>query len=75
MSVAQPDDQRAQTPTMREIDLSAIRERVVANGGKTWWRGLDELADTPEFREMLDREFLGRRRNSTIPSRGGRSSS
>jgi len=42
---------------MREIDLSAIQDRMAANGGKTWWRGLDELADTPEFREMLHREF------------------
>ncbi|MHC4219538.1 MAG: TAT-variant-translocated molybdopterin oxidoreductase [Planctomycetota bacterium] len=25
--------------------------------GKTWWRSLDDLADTPEFREKLFREF------------------
>ncbi|TVQ30662.1 MAG: 4Fe-4S dicluster domain-containing protein [Phycisphaeraceae bacterium] len=25
--------------------------------GKEFWRGLDELAETPEFREMLHREF------------------
>src|SRR5581483_3669914 len=25
--------------------------------GKTYWRSLDELADTPEFREFLHREF------------------
>ena len=43
---------------MREMDLSAIQARMAAHGGgKTWWRGLDELADTPEFREMLHREF------------------
>jgi molybdopterin-containing oxidoreductase family iron-sulfur binding subunit len=39
------------------MDLSAIRDRMSALGGRTWWRGLDELADTPEFREMLHREF------------------
>jgi MoCo/4Fe-4S cofactor protein with predicted Tat translocation signal len=42
---------------MREIDLAAIRARLASANGKTWWRGLDELADTPEFREMLHREF------------------
>jgi MoCo/4Fe-4S cofactor protein with predicted Tat translocation signal len=42
---------------MREIDLAAIRARLATANGKTWWRGLDELADTPEFREMLHREF------------------
>jgi molybdopterin-containing oxidoreductase family iron-sulfur binding subunit len=42
---------------MRQIDLSAIQARMATHGGKTWWRGLDELADTPEFREMLHREF------------------
>ncbi|EQD27807.1 molybdopterin oxidoreductase, iron-sulfur binding subunit, partial [mine drainage metagenome] len=25
--------------------------------GKEYWRSLDELADTPEFREFVDREF------------------
>jgi MoCo/4Fe-4S cofactor protein with predicted Tat translocation signal len=42
---------------MREIDLAAIRARLANANGKTWWRGLDELADTDEFREMLHREF------------------
>jgi molybdopterin-containing oxidoreductase family iron-sulfur binding subunit len=41
---------------MRDIDLSGIRARLEASG-QTWWRGLDELADTPEFRELLHREF------------------
>ena len=42
---------------MREMDLSALQARMAETSGKTWWRGLDELADTPEFREMLHREF------------------
>src|SRR5215472_13912812 len=25
--------------------------------GRTYWRSLDELADTPEFREWVEREF------------------
>jgi molybdopterin-containing oxidoreductase family iron-sulfur binding subunit len=39
------------------MDLSALQARMAGQSGKTWWRGLDELADTPEFREMLHREF------------------
>jgi molybdopterin-containing oxidoreductase family iron-sulfur binding subunit len=30
------------------------------HGGKTYWRSLDELAQTPEFREYLEREFPDR---------------
>jgi molybdopterin-containing oxidoreductase family iron-sulfur binding subunit len=28
-----------------------------AGSGRAYWRGLDDLADTPEFREHLEREF------------------
>ncbi len=28
-----------------------------ATNGKTYWRSLNELQDTPEFRQMLEREF------------------
>jgi MoCo/4Fe-4S cofactor protein with predicted Tat translocation signal len=38
-------------------DLSAIRERVRGVGGKTYWRSLEAVADTPEFQEYLHREF------------------
>ncbi|NBB83399.1 MAG: TAT-variant-translocated molybdopterin oxidoreductase, partial [Alphaproteobacteria bacterium] len=30
-----------------------------ASTGPTYWRSLDELADTPEFRRYLDSEFPG----------------
>jgi MoCo/4Fe-4S cofactor protein with predicted Tat translocation signal len=30
------------------------------NTGRTYWRSLDELADTPEFRAMVEREFPAR---------------
>jgi molybdopterin-containing oxidoreductase family iron-sulfur binding subunit len=36
-----------------------MRDRVLANqnGGKQYWRSLEELADTPEFREFVEREY------------------
>ena len=54
------------------FDLAALRARLAATPGRDPWRSLDELADTPEFRDYLEREFppeasewndpLGRRR-------------
>ena len=42
---------------MRELDLAAIRARLKTEGGRTYWRSLDELAARPSSREMLHREF------------------
>src|SRR5215210_3826605 len=39
------------------MDSSAIRSRVAGSHGRVYWRSLGELADTPEFREYLHREF------------------
>ncbi|HEX7021560.1 MAG TPA: TAT-variant-translocated molybdopterin oxidoreductase, partial [Trueperaceae bacterium] len=39
------------------LDLSAIRERLAGTSGKTYWRSLDELADSPEFQDYLLKEF------------------
>jgi molybdopterin-containing oxidoreductase family iron-sulfur binding subunit len=44
--------QKAGTP-----DLAGIRERVRGTGGKTYWRSLEAVADTPEFQNYLHREF------------------
>ncbi|HWQ93811.1 MAG TPA: TAT-variant-translocated molybdopterin oxidoreductase, partial [Clostridia bacterium] len=39
------------------VDLNAIRLKLAGAGGQLYWRGLEELAETPEFRAMLEREF------------------
>jgi molybdopterin-containing oxidoreductase family iron-sulfur binding subunit len=39
------------------MDFSAIRSRLAGAEGRLYWRSLGELADTPEFREYLHREF------------------
>jgi molybdopterin-containing oxidoreductase family iron-sulfur binding subunit len=41
----------------QQLDLDAIRERLRASGGQEYWRSLEELAETPEFRDFLEREF------------------
>jgi MoCo/4Fe-4S cofactor protein with predicted Tat translocation signal len=39
------------------MDFAAIRSRLAATDGRLYWRSLGELADTPQFREYLHREF------------------
>ncbi len=39
------------------LDLAAVRERLAGTRGRQYWRSLDELAETPEFRAMVQREF------------------
>src|SRR5688572_10804050 len=38
-------------------DLSELRKKLADKQGPHYWRSLEELADTQEFREFLDREF------------------
>ena len=48
-------------PSMSEehnqLDLAAVRARLDGARGRDYWRSLDELAATPEFRDLLEREF------------------
>jgi MoCo/4Fe-4S cofactor protein with predicted Tat translocation signal len=53
---------------MSELDLSAIRARLAAKQGPTYWRSLEELAETPEFTEFLHREFPAHASEWTDPS-------
>lgn len=39
------------------VNISEIRERLKGQKGKAYWRSLDELADTPEFQDFLEKEF------------------
>ncbi|HXG33597.1 MAG TPA: TAT-variant-translocated molybdopterin oxidoreductase [Bryobacteraceae bacterium] len=39
------------------MDLAAIRERLGQSQGRRYWRGLEELAETREFRALLENEF------------------
>ncbi|MEO6391231.1 MAG: TAT-variant-translocated molybdopterin oxidoreductase, partial [Pyrinomonadaceae bacterium] len=44
----------------RHINFKLMRDRVLAGqdrSGKNFWRSLDELADSPEFNELVQREF------------------
>ncbi|NKB67832.1 MAG: 4Fe-4S dicluster domain-containing protein [Candidatus Latescibacteria bacterium] len=43
--------------TRKHLDEAAIKEHLAGKSGPEYWRSLDELAQTPEFEEMLHREF------------------
>lgn len=38
-------------------DLGTLREQLQSKHGKSYWRSLEELADTPAFRDFVEREF------------------
>ena len=38
-------------------DLASVRTTLASGGGKQYWRSLEELADSPAFRELVQREF------------------
>ncbi|HKB40285.1 MAG TPA: TAT-variant-translocated molybdopterin oxidoreductase, partial [Gemmataceae bacterium] len=44
-------------PTNAPLDLEAVRQKLASSHGRTFWRGLEELAGTEAFREMVQREF------------------
>src|SRR5215470_17747381 len=45
------------TAAERTLDLAAVRAKLQAKSGKQYWRTLEELADDPQFDELLHREF------------------
>jgi molybdopterin-containing oxidoreductase family iron-sulfur binding subunit len=50
------------------MNLSDIRTRLAGLGGRTYWRSLEELADTAEFREYVHREFPAQASEFTDPA-------
>jgi molybdopterin-containing oxidoreductase family iron-sulfur binding subunit len=43
--------------TSTPLDLATVRQRLAESHGRRYWRSLEELADTEEFQELLQREF------------------
>lgn len=37
--------------------FAALREQILSQNGKEYWRSLEEYADTPEFREFIAEEY------------------
>src|ERR1035437_1156560 len=44
-------------PAKPRMTLAEVRAKLEGQTGKRFWKNLDELAETPGFREMLEQEF------------------
>jgi MoCo/4Fe-4S cofactor protein with predicted Tat translocation signal len=53
--MTQPNDQ--EVGARRSGDIEALRTRLEGTRGREYWRSLDAVAETPEFKEYLHREF------------------
>src|SRR6266576_2172262 len=41
----------------KQLDLQTVKEQIEETSGPEYWRSLEELAGSEEFREMMHREF------------------
>jgi len=58
MDIRSPTEQNLDTDdSSYRLDLAQIRERLSQARGAEFWRSLEELAQQPEFEELLHREF------------------
>ena len=44
-------------PPRTPLDLAALRQRLARQSGPTYWRSLEEMAQTPAFLDLLKSEF------------------
>ncbi len=44
-------------PKPQRLDLAEVRARLSAATGKQYWRTLEEIAESPGFQDLLEREF------------------
>ena len=52
------------------LDLAEVREKLRQKRGPEVWRSLEELAETPEFEELLHREFPRQASELTVGADG-----
>src|SRR5580700_9393009 len=41
----------------KHLDRATVEQQLAGTKGPEYWRSLEELAGSPEFREMMHREF------------------
>src|SRR5438270_10920167 len=56
LPIFQPGQNRPSVPP-RKLELAEVREQLAQARGRDYWRSLEDLAGTPEFEELLEREF------------------
>ena len=50
----------ANNPEQTALNLDQLRARLEQGKGPEYWRSLEEVAQTPEFKAFLDDEFANR---------------
>ena len=50
------------------MTFDEVRTRLAVLEGRTYWRSLEELADTPDFHEYVSREFPAQASEFTDPA-------
>ena len=73
MDQASHKTKRADVCPSKKLDLATVKAQIEQTSGPEYWRSLEELAGTPEFQEMLQREFPRARRSGSIRFRGAAS--
>ncbi len=51
------DNQKNVGAGRRKLTLAEVRAKLDGKTGKRYWKNLDELAETPEFQELMHEEF------------------
>jgi molybdopterin-containing oxidoreductase family iron-sulfur binding subunit len=57
-----------QSTSPTPFDLDSIRARLASQTGPRFWRSLEEVADTPEFRAFVEQEFTAGTSEWTHPT-------
>jgi molybdopterin-containing oxidoreductase family iron-sulfur binding subunit len=52
-----PQETAARSPRLSVGDLARLRAKLEATRGREYWKSLEELSESPEVREYLQREF------------------
>src|SRR6201993_1631019 len=57
MQDAKPNPKRENVCPSKRLEMGEVRAQIERTQGPEFWRSLEELAGSPEFQEMLHREF------------------
>src|SRR5678816_3056775 len=52
-----PTARRVTGDPLMSTDIQALRAKLQGTRGREYWRSLEAVAETPEFKEYLHREF------------------
>jgi MoCo/4Fe-4S cofactor protein with predicted Tat translocation signal len=51
------EDDEPRSPIRSSLNLAEVRARLAGQTGRTFWKSLEELTDSPAFQDYLTHEF------------------